>query len=283
MQATSLQPVPRQSVPEAVAAQLEQQILHGHLAVGTDLPGERALAEALGVSRPTVREALRRLQQQGLVDIRQGGATTVRDFRRTAGLDLLPRLLREGGRVDLDLVADVMQARTAIGPHVARAAADNAADDPAGAAAVSAAAEQVAAAVRQDATAASPDPDAAAPPHPNGTAAPDADPVAAQRAALACWDAIVDLTGSMVYRLLYNGLRRAYEPALEALAPVLAVEVGDGSRHLALARAIAAADPDAAEHAAAHLLDAGRRAVVAAIDHARCAALHAVDTQEPTA
>lgn len=247
MPSPALTPVSRSSVPDSVAAQLQDQILDGALEPGADLPGERALAEALGVSRPTVREALRRLQQQGLVEIRQGGATTVRDFRRTAGLDLLPRLLRARGGIDLDVVADVMQARSAIGPQVAVAAARAAGGDPAGASGLLAAADAVAA------------------------AAADADPVAQQRAALAFWDAVVDLTGSMVYRLLYNGLRRAFEPALAAMAGVLSAEVGDGSPHRALASAIADGDPEPAERAAAALLATGQQAVQAAIDRVRSA------------
>lgn len=259
MQASELTPVTRSSVPDAVAAQLQDQILVGALGPGNDLPGERALADALGVSRPTVREALRRLQQQGLVEIRQGGATTVRDFRRTAGLDLLPRLLRPGGRLDLDVVIDVMQARSAIGPQVARAAARAVAEDATGLPALLDASDAV------TATAAT------------------ADPVAHQRAALTFWDAVVDLTGSMVYRLLYNGLRRAYEPALSAMAGVLSAEVGDGRRHRALAAAIADADPEVAERAASTLLATGRDAVLAAIEQVRAADVtSAHDRIEPT-
>ena len=71
------------------------------VAAGKPLPSERRLAEVLGVSRPAVREALQRMTQTGLVEVRHGGATTGRDFSRSAGLDLLPRLLvRRGGVLD---------------------------------------------------------------------------------------------------------------------------------------------------------------------------------------
>ena len=53
------------------------------------------------MSRPAVREALKRLSAVGLVEVRQGDSTTVRDFRRHAGLDLLPRLLLRAGELDL--------------------------------------------------------------------------------------------------------------------------------------------------------------------------------------
>ena len=66
----------------------------------TPLPSERRLAEVLGVSRPAVREALQRLSQAQLVEVRHGGSTTVRDFRTFGGLDLLPRLLVRDGELD---------------------------------------------------------------------------------------------------------------------------------------------------------------------------------------
>ena len=44
--------------------------------------------------------------------------------------------------------------------------------------------------------------------------------------ALEFWDQVVDAADSMVFRLMFNSLRAAYEPALEALAPLMAEEVG---------------------------------------------------------
>jgi GntR family transcriptional repressor for pyruvate dehydrogenase complex len=233
-----LAPVLRRSVPDAVADQLEQQILGGSLPAGDDLPSERALAEALGVSRPTVREALRRLEQRGLVAIRQGGSTTVRDFRQTAGLDLLPQLLLAGGELDLGLVADIVRARSAIAPQLARAAAERPAGDPDDATLLDLAA-QIAA---------------------------TGDPVAQQVRALAFWSAIVDRSGSMVYRLLYNGLRDAFEPGLEALAGVLQVEAAHPTAATDLARAVVDGDADAAERAAGTLLARGHDAVLALLE-----------------
>ena len=90
----ALQPVNRRSVPEDVFEQIVSEVLSGEMQPGETLPSERRLAEVLGVSRPAVREALKRLSAAGLVEVRQGDATTVRDFRRHAGLDRLPRELK---------------------------------------------------------------------------------------------------------------------------------------------------------------------------------------------
>ena len=109
----ALQPVNRRSVPEDVFEQIVAEVLSGEMQPGEALPSERRLAEVLGVSRPAVREALKRLTAAGLVEVRQGDATTVRDFRRHAGLDLLPRLLIRAGELDLSVVRSILETRLA--------------------------------------------------------------------------------------------------------------------------------------------------------------------------
>lgn len=63
----SIQAVQSISTVDAVAAHLKRLILGGDLAAGTELPSEQRLAAELGVSRPTLREATRMLEQWGLV------------------------------------------------------------------------------------------------------------------------------------------------------------------------------------------------------------------------
>ena len=57
---------------QRVAASITEAIEAGRWSPGTRLPGERDLAEEYGVSRPTIRLALRTLETRGLVTIRQG-------------------------------------------------------------------------------------------------------------------------------------------------------------------------------------------------------------------
>src|SRR3569623_2079182 len=106
-----LHPVSRRSVPDAVFDQVLCEVVSGALGPGEPLPSERRLAEVLGVSRPAVREALQRMAQTRLVEVRHGGSTTVRDFRRYAGLDLLPSLLLRAGSIDVPVVRSVVEAR----------------------------------------------------------------------------------------------------------------------------------------------------------------------------
>jgi len=67
---------------EQIAEQVEALIRDGSFARGTRLPAERELAEQLGVSRPSIREALIALEAAGLIETRIGDGTYVRD---TAG------------------------------------------------------------------------------------------------------------------------------------------------------------------------------------------------------
>lgn len=220
-----LQPVTRRSVPDEVFDQVLTEVVDGGLEAGEALPSERRLAEVLGVSRPAVREALQRMAQTRLVEVRHGGATTVRDFRRYAGLDLLPRLLVRGGSFDTAVARSILEARLVIGPGVAALAAER--GGPALLAALTAAVDALAAAE---------------------------DDVERQVHALAYWDVVVDAADSLAFRLMFNSLRVAYEPALEALAPLMAEEVGQVGAYRVLTAAIAEGDPDTARAAAERVL-----------------------------
>lgn len=234
----ALQPVNRRSVPEDVFDQILADVLSGEMRPGETLPSERRLAEVLGVSRPAVREALKRVSAAGLVEVRQGDATTVRDFRRHAGLDLLPQLLLRAGDLDLSVVRSILEARLHNGPKAAELAA-----------------------VRR---------------HPGLAALLDeavrnleseTDPVEQQRHALTFWDHVVDGADSIVFRLMYNSLRATYEPALPALAAVMSAEVGRPQAYQELADAITAGDPDAATQAAIDLLGPATTAMLAVISN----------------
>ncbi len=62
-----------------IADQLRSLVEQGEFARGTRLPAERELAQQLGVSRPSVREALIALEVEGLVEVRMGSGIYVRD------------------------------------------------------------------------------------------------------------------------------------------------------------------------------------------------------------
>ena len=77
--------VPR--ISDAIAASLERRILEGSLKPGDRLPAERELAVELGVSRPSLREAIQKLASKGMVHSRQGGGTYVTDRLEATFID----------------------------------------------------------------------------------------------------------------------------------------------------------------------------------------------------
>ncbi|TGN63227.1 FadR family transcriptional regulator [Nocardioides eburneiflavus] len=232
-----LSPVARRSVPDEVYDQLVGEMLGGDLAAGEPLPSERRLAEVLGVSRPAVREALQRLASAGFVDVRQGGSTTVRDFRRLGGLDLLPRLLLAGGGLDLAVARSILEARAHVGPRIAELAA--ARGGPEAARLLDRAVAELAA---------------------------DDDGVRRQHVALVFWEHLVEAADSITFRLMFNSMRAAYVPLIEALAPLMAAEVDRVEAYAALAEAVRAGDADLAGARAGDLLGAATTSLVDAID-----------------
>ncbi|MCI0569955.1 MAG: GntR family transcriptional regulator [Myxococcaceae bacterium] len=87
----------RLSLVEEVEQRLEQALAEGKLFAGGTLPSERLLAERLGVSRPTVREAFLRLELRGVVGVRKGRRARVRGYDELLTLELLGVLLGKQG------------------------------------------------------------------------------------------------------------------------------------------------------------------------------------------
>lgn len=76
----------RSALADQVIAALRTQIASGEWPVGTRIPTEPELVEELGVARNTVREAVRALAHNGLLDIRQGSGTYVIATSELAGV-----------------------------------------------------------------------------------------------------------------------------------------------------------------------------------------------------
>ncbi|QDC08834.1 FCD domain-containing protein [Oceanicola sp. D3] len=86
------QPVIAARLSEAVVEQIELLILRGVLRPGERLPAERDLAERMGVSRPSLREALGSLQEKGLLEARAGAGVFVAEELRSVFPPALVRL-----------------------------------------------------------------------------------------------------------------------------------------------------------------------------------------------
>jgi GntR family transcriptional repressor for pyruvate dehydrogenase complex len=86
---------PKQQLMASVFDQLVSDIVAGRYRAGQRLPSERDLALVLGTSRPTLREALRRLAEWNLIEARPNSGAVVRD-RRAWTFDALPAYIRYG-------------------------------------------------------------------------------------------------------------------------------------------------------------------------------------------
>jgi GntR family transcriptional repressor for pyruvate dehydrogenase complex len=214
----------------SIHARLRREILAGAYGPGDALPSERRLSDELGAGRHAVREALKRLQQSGLVRISQGGATRVRDWRRQGGLDLLIELGATGDAPpDLGLERAVLEMRASVGADAARLCARRA--SAVVRAELEARAEMLAA--EQDL---------------------DGRNAIYER----FWDLIVDGADNVAYRLALNTLV-AGQRVLEFDARLVAAELADAPAVRALAAAIAAGDADRAHARALDLLERSGR------------------------
>lgn len=109
--------IDRRRYSEQVIQRVVTEIVSGNLAIGDKLPGEKELTEQFKVSRTVVREALRVLEESGLVEIKKGpkgGAFVTRSYHKPVSSSL--KNLIAHGQINIDHLFDV---RALIEPHIA--------------------------------------------------------------------------------------------------------------------------------------------------------------------
>jgi DNA-binding FadR family transcriptional regulator len=92
----------RLKLSDQIAEQLEGMIADGTLKPGERLPAERQLSERLGISRPSLREAIQKLASKGLLSTRQGGGTFVTESLASSFSDPLLALLKDQPDAEFD-------------------------------------------------------------------------------------------------------------------------------------------------------------------------------------
>jgi GntR family negative regulator for fad regulon and positive regulator of fabA len=105
--------------------ELLSALLSGRWAPGDGLPAERELSATLGVTRPTLREALKKLGGDGYVTVRHGLPTRVNDIWTEGGLNVLAGLA-EHGEIPKGFVKQLLEVREVLAPAYAREAVRNA-------------------------------------------------------------------------------------------------------------------------------------------------------------
>ncbi len=212
--------IARASVPDLVFERLRDLILGGRYGPGERLPTQRALAADLGVNMASVREALGRLEQLRLVEVRHGDATRVRDWRRDGGLEALAVL----GAGDASTITALFEARRLLLVEAARLAATRRSEEQAAALAELAA---------------------------GFGAAPDL-----PTALAADWEfmaTVVEAAGNLVFQLIMNSVRELYLPHAELFAAIVSDRERLAPLYRQTASAIGEERGDAAAAAVAEL------------------------------
>jgi GntR family negative regulator for fad regulon and positive regulator of fabA len=109
------QPLPKPA--ELAESRLLEAILKGDFQVNSSLPAERELAVLIGVTRPTLREAMQRLARDGWVDIQHGKPTRVRDYWSEGNLGILARLAQSPAYQPPDFIDQLLEVRLLLAPE----------------------------------------------------------------------------------------------------------------------------------------------------------------------
>ncbi len=195
---------------EQVFRKLQNQILGGNIPVGEYLPPERKLAEQLCVHRGVVREAIKRLEEKGLVQTRHGGGTKVLNFRDSAGLELIPVLISHSDHLNLEIIRSFLEWRgdlmSAISERVALQHDTDSID------ALYLIVEEI--------------------------ETSDGHLEELQNLSIQFWDRMAEASKNIAYRLTFNTLKKAYQPMQAELITESAIQLMDVTGYRQLVQAI---------------------------------------------
>ncbi len=228
--------IARTLVSDQVFGVLADAILSGRYAPGEKLPTQRVLATDLEVNMGSVREAVKRLEQLRLVEVRHGDAMRVRDWRSDGGLDVVVHLLFAAGGLDRATLAAVLEARRLMLSEAARLAAER--RDAAQAKRLLELAERIAA---------------------------ESDPASLQLLDLEFMTELVDASGNVVFVLILNTVRRLYLENAHTFGAVVAEPAALTPEYQRAARAIADGAGGRAARALACLAGEQERRLIEAV------------------
>lgn len=220
-------PIPRDTVVDALVDRLRADVLGGRYPTGSYLPPERELSGAYGVTRTSLKHAIVRLAQAGLLETRHGVGTRVLDYERLGGPELLPMLISTAGP---EWMEEIFEVRREVGALVAATAAGRATPE------------------HRDRLRSLLD---------ELRSAPDA--ATAQLAECELHRVIAAATGNRVYGFLVNALLNAYLEVREAFQQAFTDPAEAADRAAPLIEAICAGDADGAHTAAGTYLRSTQR------------------------
>lgn len=115
---------PPQKPGEITEARLIRAILDDTFPINSRLPSERDLAALLGVTRPTLREAMQRMERDGWLEICHGKPTRVRDFWTEGNFGVSIALARHQDPLPTDYVLNLLDVRVLLCPTYTRQAVE---------------------------------------------------------------------------------------------------------------------------------------------------------------
>lgn len=233
----AVEPIARVSVPEQIFESSCRAILGGQYAPGEKLPTQRKLAEEYGVNMATVREAVKKLEQLRLIEVRHGDAMRVRDWRRHGSLDLVAHMLFGAGVFDREIFANVLEARRLLMTECARLAAVRSTTEQA--ARLSELAERVVA---------------------------ETDVQAAQAIDFEFYEQLAENSGNLVFSLILNTTRDLYLQNAALFSAVVGNRETLAPLYGEIAEAIKRGDADAAATAAHELTEIQERQMLELIE-----------------
>ena len=224
------QAIRRSLVSDQVFRVLAEDVLSDRYAPGEKLPTQRQLAADLEVNMASVREAVKRLEQLGLVEVRHGDAMRVRDWRAEGGLDVVAHVLFRAGGLDVPTLQALMEARRLMLREAARLAAERRGDPGR--------LQELAEAFAQAAK-----------------------PEEAQAIDFAFFSELVEAADNVVFVLILNSIRRLYFDRAELFHPLVADRERLAPLYARAADAIAGHDGDEAAAAVEELARAQEEAL----------------------
>ncbi len=120
-----LKPIKTRKIYEQIADQIGQLVAEGQLKPGDRLPSERELVERFQVSRASIREAISALEMMGLVEVRSGEGTYIRQINMDSVVAPLAWMLF----IDKDTVQELYEARKILEVQAAGLAAERAEEE----------------------------------------------------------------------------------------------------------------------------------------------------------
>lgn len=229
-------PIQRQSLADQAFNQIRDQILDQRFRPGEHLPSERELSDILGINRSSVREALKRLEQARLIQIRHGEGSIVLDFQQSAGLDLLSHLVAPGGNINALALRSIAEVRLLIAVEISRLAALRIQEPEI--AALSAIVERI-------------------------EALPDEEALALQSMDFEFHYQLARAGQNLALVLIVNSIRDLYEAYSQSFAPMFSAASFDRSLYRQLFNAVSSHDAQRAVEFCTLLIEAGNAAILA--------------------